>query len=620
MALCLLLLPQLHAASPKPLDKRIAAILASPELAHGFWGIEVVSLSTGKVLYARDADKLFTPASNTKLFTTAAALALIGPDYSFRTTVETNGTLDTHGRLTGDLVLVGRGDPNLSGRELPYTLHTERNDHPIRVLENLADTLAQKGVKYVDGDIIADDSYFAFERYGEGWSQDDLVWADGAPVSALTINDNVIFVNILPADRAGDRAFVSITPFADYYRIDNRIITTPAGTGRKIFINREPGATVLTLWGNMPLGDAGANEALAIEDPAEFAAELFRQLLGSARHRGLWPAEDSAHRTIQPLDFHGHGFRRRLEAATNPRARLQNQPLVLASYQSKPLIEDVRVINKVSQNLHAEILLRLLGREKGTAGTVEGGLEVLRGFLNQAGVPSDQYVFYDGSGLSRQNLVTPHAVVQLLRYADSQPWGNQFPRYSAAGGDRWLSFRSFQGRGCAGPRTRQDRLPGRSESTLRIRHHQSWRPGSIFHLVQQFQPARQANQRNHRQHRRRNPRRQRQEVKCKCGAGAPPANDGNQIRSHIESSWLKSQRTAAASVRRARAPAPHKQTTSYRGIRLACRRRWLAAPGPVPVGGLRIPSSKSFSTTALLCSSFFEENSDVSFFFLLASR
>src|SRR5205085_7670206 len=107
---------------------------------------------------------------------------------------------------------------------------------------------------------------------------------------------------------------------------------------------------------------------------------------------------------------------------------------VLASFQSKPLIEDVRVINKVSQNLHAEILLRLLGREKGTAGTVEGGLEVLRGFLNQAGVPADQYAFYDGSGLSRQNLATPHAVVQLLRYADSQPWGASFRDTLPVGG------------------------------------------------------------------------------------------------------------------------------------------------------------------------------------------
>jgi D-alanyl-D-alanine carboxypeptidase/D-alanyl-D-alanine-endopeptidase (penicillin-binding protein 4) len=109
-----------------------------------------------------------------------------------------------------------------------------------------------------------------------------------------------------------------------------------------------------------------------------------------------------------------------------PARAFQSQPLVLASYQSKPLIEDVRVINKVSQNLHAEILLRLLGREKGTAGTVEGGLEVLRGFLNQAQITPDQYSFYDCSGLSRQNLVTPHAVVELLRYADSQPWGSSF--------------------------------------------------------------------------------------------------------------------------------------------------------------------------------------------------
>src|SRR5690349_9960290 len=278
--LCLLLASPLEAAKKKNLEARISAVLAEPEMARGFWGIEIVSLTSGKVLFSQNADKLFTPASNTKLFTTAASLALIGPDYKFRTTVETNGLLDKHGRLSGDLRLVGRGDPNLSGRELPYDLRTQRNDHPIKVLEDLADSLVQKGVKYVDGDLVADDSYFAFERYGEGWSQDDLVWGDGAPVSALTVNDNVVFVNILPADRAGERAFVTIMPFADYYRIDNRIITTPPGTGpRKIYINREPGSHTLTLWGNMPVDDAGANEALAIEDPADYAADLFRQLL-----------------------------------------------------------------------------------------------------------------------------------------------------------------------------------------------------------------------------------------------------------------------------------------------------------------------------------------------------
>lgn len=423
--LCLLLATQMHAARPKPLPNRIAAIISAPDLERGFFGIEVTSVDSGRVLYSQNSDKLFTPASNTKLFTTAAALALIGPDYNFRTTVETTGELDKYGRLNGDLVLVGRGDPNLSGRQLPYNLRTERNDHPIQVLERLADSLVQKGLKYVDGDIVGDDSYFAFERYGEGWSQDDLVWADGAPVSALTINDNVVFVNILPADHPGERAFVSITPFADYFHIDNRIITTPAGTERKIFINREPGATTMTLWGNMPLDDAGANEALAIEDPAEFAASLLRKLL-EARGVAVYGKERTRHTELASLSTLTVVAVAPARGGEEPARNLPNQPLVLASYQSKSLMEDVRVINKVSQNLHAEILLRLLGREKGTAGTVEGGLEVLRGFLNKAEVPSDQYSFYDGSGLSRQNLVTPHAVVQLLRYAAAQPWGRNF--------------------------------------------------------------------------------------------------------------------------------------------------------------------------------------------------
>jgi len=407
-----------------PLAARINAVVSDTDLSRGFWGIEVASLENGQTLYSLNADKLFIPASNTKLFTTAAAMALIGPNYKIKTTIETAGKLDQHGRLTGNLVLVGRGDPNLSGRVLPYNLRTERSEFPIKALDELADQVAQKGIKYIDGDVVADDSYFAFERYGEGWTQDDLVWADGAPVSALTINDNVVYVNIQPADRAGERAFVTVTPYADYYQIDNRIITTPAGTGRKIFINREPGSMVLTLWGNMPLGDSGANEALAVEEPAKFAAELFRSLL---EKRGIVVfGKTETHHTelaslstfsVTALATHGGGDTH----STGPK-----DPMVLASYESHPLSDDVRVINKVSQNLHAEILLRLLGREKGTGGTVESGLEVLRTFLTQVGIPPQEYVFYDGSGLSRQNLVTPHAVVSLLQYAAKQPWGQLF--------------------------------------------------------------------------------------------------------------------------------------------------------------------------------------------------
>jgi D-alanyl-D-alanine carboxypeptidase/D-alanyl-D-alanine-endopeptidase (penicillin-binding protein 4) len=423
--LCLLFALPARAVKATSLEQSINAAIAAPDLAHGFIGMEVVSVPDGKVLYSYNAAKLFTPASNTKLFTTAAALALIGPNYQFRTTVETTAELDKYGRLSGDLILVGRGDPNLSGRELPYVLHTERNDHPIKVLEQLADTLVQKGLRYVDGDVVADDSYFAFERYGEGWSQDDLVWADGAPVSALTINDNVVFVNILPAARPGERAFVSVLPFADYYRVDNRIITTPAGTGRKIFINREPGSTTLSLWGNMPLDDPGANEGVAIEDPASFAAQLFRHLL-EVRGVTVLGSERTRHTDLASLSTLTVTAIAPARGGAEPSRSLLPQPLVLASNQSRPLSDDITVINKVSQNLHAEILLRLLGREKGTSGTIEGGLEVLRGFMNQIGIAGSDYAFYDGSGLSRQNLVTPHALTQLLIYASKQPWANTF--------------------------------------------------------------------------------------------------------------------------------------------------------------------------------------------------
>src|SRR5262249_41335721 len=427
VTLCLLLASPLEAAKKKTLEARISAVLAEPDMARGFWEIEIRSLTTGKLLFSQNAYRLFTPASNTKLFTTAAALALIGPDYRFRTSVETTGLLDKHGRLSGDLLLVGRGDPNLSGRELPYDLRTQRNDHPIKVLEDLADSLVEKGVKYVDGDLVADDSYFAFERYGEGWSQDDLVWGDGAPVTALAINDNVVFVNILPADRPGDRAFVSIVPFADYYRVDNRIITTPAGTVRRIFFNREPGSTALTRWGEMPIDGQGANQALAIEDPAAFASELFRTLL-EKRGVTVYGRQRAHHTELAGLSTFSVTATAEARGGGDEllRPSLPNQTTVLASYESKPLIEDIRVINKVSQNLHAEILLRLLAREKGTAPTVANGLEVLRGFTNKVGLANDQYVLYDGSGLSRQNLVTPHGIVTLLEYASKQTWGKDF--------------------------------------------------------------------------------------------------------------------------------------------------------------------------------------------------
>ncbi len=443
--LALLMAVQTLALAKDRLASRIDNILDQPEISRGLWGIQVQSLDSGKVLYANNADKYFTPASNTKLFTTSAVLALIGPDYRFHTTVEADGMVDKYGRLNGNLVLIGRGDPNLSGRTLPYNLRTERKLPPIHVLEELAEQVVQKGVRYIDGDVVADDSYYPFEPYGEGWTQDDLVWEWGAPVSALSINDNVVFLSIMPADRAGEKAFLTLNPSSDYYHVDNRILTTPPGTGpRRIYINREPGSNQLTLWGNMPLDDSGANEALAIEDPADFAARVFRELLerqgvavyGSARTRHSELSKLSTLRVTTTAPAGG--------GDSGPQPKVA-PPLQLATYESQPIAQDLRVTNKVSQNLHAELMLRLLGHEKGSSGTIEGGLEVVRGFLTKAGIGSDEYVFFDGSGLSRQNLVTPEAVVKLLIYDSRQSWGPMFQStLPVAGVDGSLSDR-FKG-------------------------------------------------------------------------------------------------------------------------------------------------------------------------------
>ena len=409
----------------KQLQERIEKIINSdPGSSRAFWGIEVEDAGTGKVLYNQNPDKLFTPASNTKLFTTAATFALIGPDYRFHTTVETTTPPDSNGRISGDLVLVGRGDPNLSGRILPYHLKTERVPPHAKALEDLADQIVKAGVHTVDGDILGDDSYFINERYGEGWSQDDLEWDYGAPMSALTVNDNVVFAEIKPAERVGEKAFINIDPYTEYFQIQNLVTTAAAGTKRNIGIDRAPGSSQVIFWGTTPLDDKGDSEALAIDDPAVANAQLLRRMLekrgvvvlGKTRaiHKDIWK--------FPPLQGED-AFYSDAPVVTNPPPPT---PLVLAQHDSLPLGEDLRVINKVSQNLHVEIMLRLLGKLKGPSGSISGGAQVVKSFLVQAGLTPEEFSFEDGSGMSRENLVTPQAIVKLLRYSSAQPWGAAF--------------------------------------------------------------------------------------------------------------------------------------------------------------------------------------------------
>jgi D-alanyl-D-alanine carboxypeptidase/D-alanyl-D-alanine-endopeptidase (penicillin-binding protein 4) len=383
---------------------RADAILSDAKADKGHWGVLVVDAATGETLYAHNAEKYFTPASNTKLYTTIPALALLGPDFRWRTTLESRGALDALGRLRGDVVLVGRGDPNLSNRKFPYDTKAERDGPPEKALAELADQLVARGIKQIEGDIVADDSYFPAERYASGWAIDDMTFGYGAPVSALTVNDNTLTIEVRPADREGSSAWFGVEPWAEFYEFVNEVRTIASGAKTEISVDREPGSRRVVLTGSIPVGAEPRRISLAVEEPAEFDAALLKRLL---EFRGV--------------RIYGHA------RAQHERAVVSSETsAVLAEHLSGPLIDDVRLVNKISQNLHAELLLRAIGREKGAAGSTAAALKVVQEFFKSIGITEGDVATYDGSGLSRRNLITPRATVTLLSWAAKQPWAEPF--------------------------------------------------------------------------------------------------------------------------------------------------------------------------------------------------
>ncbi len=383
-------------------------IAASPAARAAFWGVEVVDLGTGKTVYSLNPRSFFIPASNTKLFSTAMALARLGPDFTFRTRVLSASAPDSDGRLQGPLRLIGGGDPNLSPRLLPYRVGPAGGD-PLAAIEELAGQIAARGVKRVDGDIVGDDSWYTWQPYAGGWSVDDPVYDYGAAVSALAINDNIQALNIEPGAREGEMAALQLNPPIEYYQIDNRVTTVAAGGVRRVRYERQAGSKELKIWGTIPLRNPGESLQLGIDDPAEFAALALRQ---SLEERGI---------TVTGSVMVRHQFPNEVSDLAQADAPAAQDGIELAAHTSAPFLEDLRVTDKVSQNLHAEMALRAVGRARRNIGSREAGLEELKTFLGEAGIAADEWHLDDGSGLTRSNLVTPQTVIKLLRYMYSSP-------------------------------------------------------------------------------------------------------------------------------------------------------------------------------------------------------
>jgi len=415
--------------------ERVEAALTEVHAQKTYWGVVVADEDTGAILYELNADHFFTPASNAKIFTTALALASLPPSFRFRTTLESQGMLGDDGRLAGDLRFVGRGDPDLSNRKFPYARKVEHEGPTEKVLAEMIDEAVAKGLKEVDGDIVADDSYFPYDPYPAGWSVGDLFFTFGAPVSAIAFNDNSISLDVSPGAEAGNPGVVTISPVYALNPFGQEITTGPADAKPDFAVVRKPGTDFQLLRGLIPVGHAPMRIDLAMLDPAETSARAINQLLES---RGVRVTGTTRVRHAPPPDTSDAG-----DLPPLPEAALYSPTLTfLAEHLSPPLIESVRVTNKVSQNLHAELLLRTVARERTGVGSSGAGLKVEKDFLTSAGIADGDVVLVDGSGLSGTDLVTPRSAIQLLRYAAQQPWGGDYiSTFPIAGVDGTLETR-----------------------------------------------------------------------------------------------------------------------------------------------------------------------------------
>jgi len=395
------------------------SLIGVPPVNRGEWGMLVVDSVTGETLYERNADSYFVPASNMKLLTTALALDKLGADYRFRTTLETNGTLSTGGLLTGDVILVGRGDPNLSNRKFPFDQVEEFDGPPEKALAELADLLVKRGVKEISGDIVGDDSYFPRERYPDGWEIDDMVWEYGAAVSAIVVNDNTVTLLLMPGEKAGDPATLLLDPPIAEFRVTNQVLTSAPREKADLRLTRDPGSETVMLAGTFPAKSAPRKLVLAIQEPAQFAATLLARAL---KERGV--------------ELHG-----KIRAIHDPDPAEATRT-VLAEHLSIPLADSVKLVNKISQNLHTEVLLRTAARQDGRWVTPEDLAKYPAEFYAKVGIAPDDVVQTDGSGLSRHDLVTPRAFVTLLQYTQKQPWFSAyFASLPVAGVDGTLNER-----------------------------------------------------------------------------------------------------------------------------------------------------------------------------------
>ncbi len=432
------------------LQQQVVQVLA--EAGPGIrWGV-VVADSDGKEIVALDPEGRYVPASNTKLFTTAAALwkftDIDQPDVGART----SAYLIRSKTKVPDVVLYGRGDARLSSAR----------DCKVDCLDALAVEVAAKTRRV--GNVTGDDTAFLDQRWSPGMSWNNIPTDSGTGISALSLDNNEVVVTVSPGKDGGPPSIVGPSYFAfenravSYSKVEmaaaaipgpEQTVPTPAlpapsveDQPKPIEFTRMPGSNIVRVMGAIKLGSAPVKLVLGIDDPAEYTAWAFAQAL---RKRGV---------VIGGKVSAKHWSERRTESTSDQAndvadvaalaGAMAREEIDKAGTAPPPLAEDLTIINKQSQNLHAELLLRRLGAESGD-GSIEGGQKVVTALLTEAGLKPQQYFFADGSGMSSYNRVSPRGMVSFLRWTQGHPWGARFKTTLPIGGIDGTLSKRFKG-------------------------------------------------------------------------------------------------------------------------------------------------------------------------------
>lgn len=414
--------PQAVAPSPPPLQQQVEGMLRTAPQGTRF-GLLVVD-EQGRVIVAINPDQRFIPASNTKMFTTAAAFALLPgmdqPDASGGAQVQLSGA-----KGSPDVILTGRGDARMSAAP----------DCTVNCLAALADAVASKTRRVRD--VVGDDTLWADQRWVPGMSWNNIGTDSGTAVSALNLDNNELRVAVTPG-AAGQAPRVTVS---SYFTLKNEAITGPTGTKTTLTLERPVNSSVLRLYGQIAIDAKPWTEQIGIDDPAHYAAWTLAKML-EQRGVKITGRVRVLHRPVQAYDRP-----QTAGAVVGGTAPAETAPL--ARLAPPPLADDVRIINKDSQNLHAQALFRRLG-SAGGSGSEEWSVKALGTVMDRAGVPRAGYDFSDGSGMSTYNRISPRAAVALLRWIDTQPWADAWYASLPVAGQDGTLRRRFLGTPLAG--------------------------------------------------------------------------------------------------------------------------------------------------------------------------